>query len=45
MKKLGIVEFHEVGRTLVEVLHEETLGIANFHEVRISLKYCMKYQL
>ena len=24
---LGIVEFHEVGRTLLEGLHEETLGI------------------
>ena len=24
---LGIVEFHEVGRTLLEELHEETLGI------------------
>ena len=24
---LGIVEFHEVGRTLLEGLHEETCGI------------------
>ena len=31
--KLGIVEFHEVGRTLLEVLHEETLGIVEFHDV------------
>ena len=30
---LGIVEFHEVGRTLLEVLHEEALGIVVFHEV------------
>ena len=27
------MEFHEVGRTLLEVLHEETLGIVEFHEV------------
>ena len=26
------MEFHEVGRTLLEVLHEETLGIVDFHE-------------
>ena len=27
------MEFHEVGRTLLEVLHEETLGIVEFLEV------------
>ena len=27
------MEFHEVGRTLLEVLHEETLGIVEFPEV------------
>ena len=26
------MEFHEVGRTLLEVLHEETLGIVDFQE-------------
>ena len=30
---LGIVEFHEVGRTL----HEEVLGTVEFHEVGRSL--------
>ena len=30
---LGIAEFHEVGKTLLEVLYEETLGIIEFHEV------------
>ena len=30
---LGIVEFHEVGKTLFEGLHEETLGIAEIHKV------------
>ena len=36
---LGIVEFHEVGKTLLEGLHEETLGIVEFHEVgRIFLE-------
>ena len=30
---LDIVEFQEVGRTLLEVLHEGTLGIVDFHEV------------
>ena len=29
---LGMVEFHEVCRTLLEVLYEETLGIVEFHE-------------
>ena len=37
MKKLGIVEFHEVRRTLLEVLHEENLGIVEFHEVGRTL--------
>ena len=31
---LGIVEFHEVGRTLLEGLHEESLSIVEFHEER-----------
>ena len=31
---LGIVEFHEVDRTLLEELHEETLSIVEFHKVR-----------
>ena len=26
------MDFHEVGRTLLEGLHEETLGILEFHE-------------
>ena len=30
-------EFHEVGRTLVHVLQEETLGIVEFHEVGKNL--------
>ena len=30
---LGIVEFHVVGKTLLEVLHEEILGIVEFYEV------------
>ena len=34
---LGIVEFYEVGRTLLEVLHEEILGIVEFHEVGRTL--------
>ena len=34
---LGIVEFHEVGRTLIEGLHEETLVIVEFHEVGRTL--------
>ena len=32
-ESLGIVEFHEVGRTLLEGLHEESLGIVYFCEV------------
>ena len=28
-----IVEFHEVGKTLLEGLHEEFLGIVEFNEV------------
>ena len=36
---LGTLEFYEVGRTLLEGLHEETLGIVEFHEVgRTSLE-------
>ena len=27
------MEFHEVGRNLLEGLHEESLGIVEFHEV------------
>ena len=34
---LGIVEFHEVGRTLLEVLHDETLGIVAFQKVGRTL--------
>ena len=30
---LCIVEFHEIGRTLLEGLHEESLGIVEFCEV------------
>ena len=30
---LGIVEFNEVGRTLLEGLHEDVLGNVEFHEV------------
>ena len=30
---LGIVEFHEVGKTLLEGLHEESFGIVEFQEV------------
>ena len=37
MISLGIVEFNEVGRTLLEGLHEKTLGIVEFHEVRRTL--------
>ena len=38
MKKIiGIVEFHGVGRTLLEELHEETLDIVEFHEVGRTL--------
>ena len=29
----GIVEFHEVGKTLLKGLNEESLGIMEFHEV------------
>ena len=34
---LGIVEFCEVGRTLLEGLHEEFLGIVEFHEAGRTL--------
>ena len=34
---LGIVEFHEVGRTLLEGLNEETLGIVEFHKLGRTL--------
>ena len=30
---LVIVEYHEVGKTLLEGLHEEILGVVKFHEV------------
>ena len=36
-ESLGIVEFHEVNRTLLEGLHEESLGIVEFHEVGRTL--------
>ena len=44
---LGIVEFYEVGRTLLQGLHEETLGILEFHEVGRNFfeVFCMKYYL
>ena len=31
------MKFHEVGWTLLEVLHEENLGIMEFHEVGRTL--------
>ena len=35
---LGIVEFHEVGRTLLEgLLEESSLGIVEFHELGKNL--------
>ena len=34
---LGIVEFHEVGRTLLEGLHEEFLSFVEFCEVGKSI--------
>ena len=30
-ENLGVVEFHDVGRTVLEVLHKETLGIVEFY--------------
>ena len=42
---LGIVEFHEVGRTLLELLHEKTLGIADFHKVGNNLHEVLHEEL
>ena len=36
-ESLGVVDFHKVGRTLLEGLHEEILGIVEFHEVGRTL--------
>ena len=33
---LGIVEFHEVGSTLLEGLHDETFGCIECHVVGIA---------